>query len=352
MVKQLVSIIINNYNYSQFLNEAIDSALSQTYPNTEVIVVDDGSTDNSQHLIASYATQILPLLKKNGGQASALNAGFRVSRGEIIIFLDADDYLFPYAVEQVVAAWKPSVANVQYRLELIDAQGKFLDIYPCTEIRLDSGDLVPILLSQGRYSSLVTSGNAFSQEALAKILPIPEADFRVCADGYLITLIPFYGEIVSIEQPLGAYRKHGTNVWSMSGEKMPVEHFWKSIKHDFLKYKILTDKATELGHTITHIFGSHDYQHLQGRIASLRLDHQNHPVSSDSKLGLIYKGYLATWKYSELNWKRKLILSTWFLWVGLMPQPLVKPAIAWLVAVQSRPKTIDWLMKKIRLLIR
>lgn len=98
MVKQLVSIIINNYNYSQFLGEAIDSALSQTYPNTEVIVVDDGSTDNSQHLIASYATQILPLLKNNGGQASALNAGFRISRGEIIIFLDADDYLFPYAV--------------------------------------------------------------------------------------------------------------------------------------------------------------------------------------------------------------------------------------------------------------
>ncbi len=64
---QKVSIIINNYNYGRFLKEAIDSALNQTYSNTEVIVVDDGSTDNSHEIIAEYGKQIIPILKENRG---------------------------------------------------------------------------------------------------------------------------------------------------------------------------------------------------------------------------------------------------------------------------------------------
>jgi glycosyltransferase involved in cell wall biosynthesis len=349
MVKLPVSIIINNYNYSQFLSEAIESALNQTYPNTEVIVVDDGSTDNSQEIIKSYGTRIIPLLKSNGGQASALNAGFEVSHGEIVIFLDADDYLFPHAAEQVVAAWKPNVANVQYRLELVDARRKFIDTLPCPEIHLDSGNVLPILLKMGRYSCLVTSGNAFNRAALDKIMPIPEEDFRISADGYLVTLIPFYGEIISIEQPLGGYRQHGNNLWS-TREGVTNARFIKSIKHNFLKYKFLQERATKLGYEVPQDMGFCDYLHLQDRLTSLRLDPQNHPVPFDSSLILAYKGFFAVWKYSDFSWKRKLILSVWFLWVGLMPQPLVKPAITWWFASESRPKAISVLLKKIRLL--
>lgn len=61
----LVSIIINNYNYGRFLREAIDSALNQTYPHVEVIVVDDGSTDGSQEIITSYGDRVIPVLKEN-----------------------------------------------------------------------------------------------------------------------------------------------------------------------------------------------------------------------------------------------------------------------------------------------
>src|SRR5215217_1250210 len=90
-----VSVVVNNYNYGRFLGEAIDSALAQTYPRTEVVVVDDGSTDDSCSVIAGYDGRVVPVLKENGGQASAFNAGFAASRGDIVIFLDADDYLFP-----------------------------------------------------------------------------------------------------------------------------------------------------------------------------------------------------------------------------------------------------------------
>src|SRR5215208_2989974 len=100
----LVSVLVSNYNYEHFLEEAVDSALKQTYSKLEVVVVDDGSTDGSRELIESYGDRVIPVLKENGGQASACNAGFRASKGEIVIFLDADDVLLPDTVGKVVAA--------------------------------------------------------------------------------------------------------------------------------------------------------------------------------------------------------------------------------------------------------
>src|SRR5437879_9367021 len=102
---RLASIIINNYNYRRFLREAVDSALNQTYRNTEVIVVDDGSTDGSPEIIASYGDRIVPVLKKNGGQNSALNAGFSLSRGDVILLLDSDAVLLPTAIAAALEAF-------------------------------------------------------------------------------------------------------------------------------------------------------------------------------------------------------------------------------------------------------
>src|SRR5947207_15525858 len=100
MSNDLASVIINNYNYGRFLREAIDSALNQTYKNIEVIVVDDGSTDGSREIIESYENRIRPLFKKNGGQISAINVAFEATHGSVILVLDADDTLFPPALDR------------------------------------------------------------------------------------------------------------------------------------------------------------------------------------------------------------------------------------------------------------
>src|SRR6516165_1862808 len=89
------TIIINNYNYGRFLAAAIESALNQTYVNTEIVVVDDGSTDDSRQVIVGYGDRVRPVLKANGGQASAFNAGFAASTGDVICMLDADDLFYP-----------------------------------------------------------------------------------------------------------------------------------------------------------------------------------------------------------------------------------------------------------------
>src|SRR5258708_5352000 len=100
-----VSIIVNNYNYGRFLPQAIQSALGQTYGNKEVIVVDDGSTDESRAVVESYGTRIRAIFKNNGGQGSAYNAGFAASSGDLIHFLDADDFLMPTAIQEAVGLW-------------------------------------------------------------------------------------------------------------------------------------------------------------------------------------------------------------------------------------------------------
>ena len=100
----LVSILVSNYNYGDFVAESIESALAQTYTNCEIIVVDDGSTDSSRDTINQFAGRIVPVFKSNGGQASAFNAGFARARGNIICFLDSDDLFLPTKVEQVVYA--------------------------------------------------------------------------------------------------------------------------------------------------------------------------------------------------------------------------------------------------------
>src|SRR3546814_6803007 len=97
------SIIIANYNYARFLRRCIDSALEQDHPGVEVVVVDDDSSDGSAAVIRSYGSRIVPCLKAaNGGHAAAFNEGFAASRGDIVFFLDADDFLYPQAVSTVV----------------------------------------------------------------------------------------------------------------------------------------------------------------------------------------------------------------------------------------------------------
>ena len=88
----LISIIIPNYNCAEFLNECLISAIKQTYSNKEIIVIDDGSTDNSIDVLSKFQEQIKLIQTSNRGAAAARNLGISMARGEFIAFLDSDDW--------------------------------------------------------------------------------------------------------------------------------------------------------------------------------------------------------------------------------------------------------------------
>ena len=339
-----ISIIINNYNYERFLTEAIDSALAQTYENVEVIVVDDGSTDGSRKIIAEYGKRIIPILQPNGKQGAAFNNGFAHSKGDIIIFLDADDYLYPYAVEKIVSVWQPNISKVHYRLDVVDTNGQTNgNSYPSGGQPLDYGNLTSTLLDIGTYRGVPTSGNALNRQAMLPNFPIP-VEFNTTSDDYLSVLIPLHGDVIAIEEPLGAYRIHDSNQWALVD--LAGSRFRRFIKHDLQRCSLLKQKGETLGHIVPDDLEIRSFGRVWSRLVSLRLEPQQHLIESDTPLKLIFWGIRALWQFPHHTVLKKILFSAWFIWVGLMPPPLAKIVINWLFMPKSRPKLFSCLSSK------
>jgi glycosyltransferase involved in cell wall biosynthesis len=227
------SVIVNNFNYARYVGAAIDSALAQTHPATEVIVVDDGSTDESREIIASYGDRLRAALKDNGGQGSAFNAGFAASTGDVVCFLDADDVLDPDAMERAVAALAGGAAKVHWPLRELNLHGEWRGDALRPPGDLCRGDLRAKIAADGSesYVTVPTSGNAWARWALERVLPLDERRYHMFADGYLCTLVPLYGPVAAIDEPLGGYRRHGGNHsggrWLQDGLR-----YWETMADD------------------------------------------------------------------------------------------------------------------------
>jgi glycosyltransferase involved in cell wall biosynthesis len=210
------SIVIVNYNYGRFVGAAIDSALAQTWPRVEVIVVDDGSTDNSREILSGYGDRIRTIFKFNGGQASAANVGFAAATGDVIILLDADDVLLPEALSQMMPQFNdPRVSHVHAPMWEIDAAGnRNGKQYPPQP--LPHGDLRDAVIAGGPdvFFSPPCSGNAWSGAFVRRVMPMPEDGlFRRHAEMYLVTLSTIFGIVRRLPTPQSCYRIHGGNDW-------------------------------------------------------------------------------------------------------------------------------------------
>jgi glycosyltransferase involved in cell wall biosynthesis len=248
----LVSVIINNYNYSSYLQECLESVIHQQYRNTEIIVVDDGSTDGSQLILSQYSHQITLALKENGGQASALNLGYLLSNGSWILFLDSDDFLLPDALAKLAELTQkyPCAAKVHAPLLVLDqAANKLEGRVPAQS--LSAGNLESTILKYGPESYVCppTSGNIWNRHFLDEILPIPEQHYRTSADAYLFTLVPLFGDILKLDQAIGVYRVHGQNqYWQKSISYQTLRRDSYRFKHRTLalaRYSKQLGKPTE-----------------------------------------------------------------------------------------------------------
>jgi glycosyltransferase involved in cell wall biosynthesis len=261
MNKPLASIIINNYNYENFLAESIESALNQSYQPIEVVVVDDGSKDGSRQIITNYGEKIIPILKENGGQGSAFNAGFAASQGELICFLDADDVLLPSAIEKAsVLMDDPNVVLVHWLLLAIDTQGKSLGRF-IPDSPLAEGNLHNDLLESGLegFTTSPTSGNIWSRNYLEHIFPLTEEVYRFAADGYLNDMAPLYGIIKTIPAYQSLYRIHGQN----NSAKVP---YYKRFEQYNWALNQLRKSLQQEGIRVEEVFESwkgSSYRHLE-----------------------------------------------------------------------------------------
>jgi glycosyltransferase involved in cell wall biosynthesis len=211
-----LSCLINNYNYGRFVAEAVESALSQSTPFDEVIVVDDGSNDQSLAVLASLE-QRYPRLKvvrkSNGGQLSAFSAGLAASTGDVLYFLDADDLYEPDYVERTAGVFqtRPDVGYVFSGRRLF---GRIEQVErPFTE-EIDLGYSVAVLATGGVWCGASTSCISMRRTTLERLLPAPDMDsqWKINAD-----LCLAYGASLAgvrkycVPEPLVAYRVHDHN---------------------------------------------------------------------------------------------------------------------------------------------
>lgn len=240
--KPLVSILINNYNYDRFLCQAIDSTLNQTYPRIEVIVVDDGSTDNSQKIIAEYDSKIVPVLKENGGQASTFNAGFAASQGEIICFLDSDDVFLPEKIAEVVNVFTThqDIGWCFHNQKWVDENTQPL---PKTSTQRSSQECdLRALMTSGKLPPPLpaTSALCFKRTLLQQILPMFESE-GTSADRYLKYVAVALERGFFLGKVLALHRIHGSNAYTFRDRKQ-----WVAAKSFILTSSWLKVKFPEL----------------------------------------------------------------------------------------------------------
>ncbi|HEX6608445.1 MAG TPA: glycosyltransferase family 2 protein [Chloroflexia bacterium] len=339
----LVSIIIDNYNYGRFLATAIESALQQTYTPCEVLVVDDGSTDDSRAVIAAAGTRVTAIFKPNGGQASAFNAGFTQSHGAIVLFLDADDILLPETVTHVVAAFHahPSLVRVQYRMAVVDRHGRPTGrTKPSWDQPLPDGDLGPYVLSAPfDLTWMATSGNAFATPALRRILPIPEANFVILADFYLVHLTSLLGPVKSLDEIGACYRVHGANQYEPATVGLDLAHLRRTIIYAAPTHTAIKALADEL-----HLAGRPRragelaaVSLLAARLISLKLDPAQHPFPRDRVGRIVWRGIRASARRRDVHLPLKAVFILWFLVTGPAPRPLARLLGAKFMYPETRP---------------
>ncbi|MEM9807044.1 MAG: glycosyltransferase [Cyanobacteria bacterium P01_D01_bin.56] len=212
-----VSILINNYNYGSFLDACILSALAQKYDSFEIIVVDDGSEDDSREILKKYTDRIKTVFKENAGQASAFNKGFELSKGEIICFLDADDTFYSYKLAEVVKTFakNPQTGWLFHELDYVDKEGEQIT-QDCSQA-LSRSVFIDARASMKRGNAPAESipcGLCFKREVLAQILPMPESSGVSISDNYLKYAAIGISPGLLLNQRLAVQRIHGENTYT------------------------------------------------------------------------------------------------------------------------------------------
>ncbi len=213
------TVLIDTYNYGEYVEQAVASVLAQDFPaeEREILVVDDGSTDDTEERLRKFGETIRYFKKPNGGQASAFNFGFEHACGKVMALLDADDVWLPEKLGRVYEAFErhPGAGMVYHRVHLWDGTK---DVSEDTYFIPVSGRVTEDRSALLRYPMAGTSCLAFRREALQKLLPVPEA-LRFQADAYLTALIIFVAEVAAVPEFLGEYRQHGANLFQTNAER-------------------------------------------------------------------------------------------------------------------------------------
>jgi glycosyltransferase involved in cell wall biosynthesis len=343
-----ISIIILNYNYGCFLAEAIDSALNQTHPLCEVIVVDDGSTDDSRAVIARYHDRIRSVLREtNDGQIPALKDAWPLARHPILIFLDADDVLFPHAAATVASRWTAGAVKTQSPVVRMDKAGRQIgSIMPKYPPNLDTATLRRMLLRTGGCFLSPSSGNAYSRDLLEAVARDGgfelESPREFCMDVIMECNAPFYGEVVTIYEPLAYYRIHDSN--DNMYHVLDKARFHKLSRYITVKLDYFSGRCRTRGWAFDPTAArNRSIWGLECRLVCGKLASARDPLEDPVWLTLA-RALRAHIDATELPVSNRVISGAWFIGVAVSPRVIARRLIALRFVTTERPAWFERLL--------
>lgn len=210
-----VSIVTPTYNYAKYCAELIESVMAQTYPQVEHVIVDDGSTDNTQEVLAPLLQRWAPRLRiiyqQNAGQAVAVNRGLLAATGDILLWINSDDLLAPWAVEEGIEAFRkcPDAAAVYGDWGIVDATGNLLETMKPGPATIDQ-----LLLA----NFAIANCSLFIRKSILHDVGVLDPVLRYTLDWDYVVRIALRHKIVySPSRPWSYYRDHSTTK-SRSGQ--------------------------------------------------------------------------------------------------------------------------------------
>lgn len=290
-----VSVIIPDYNGEKYIAEAIESALGQTYRNFEIIVVNDGSADNSYEKIKPYLPSVKYIFQENQGVAAARNTGIKHSSGELIAFLDQDDLWLPEKLELQVdyLLRNPDVGLVHSNMSYIDEQGEPIepdfDFPSCI-----AGRCFGELFTKNRIAILTV---LLRKDCLNK-MGLFNIQFSGVDDYDLLLRVSRYYPVGHIDRFLASYRLHGSN----------TSRDWLAITLTRLRIiESLLETYPEIRSELGKKTVSDRLFHMYSDVAQLYCHKNEH------------KAAIEYWKKGITEHPAKLSLYSKVIWCGITP---------------------------------
>jgi len=218
-LQPLVSIITPSFNQAAYLEQTIQSVLTQDYPRIEYLVIDGGSTDSSVELIKNYEDRFAYWIsEKDGGQAEAINKGLSRAKGQIIAWLNSDDYYLPYTISAVVRVFEenPDLVMVYGNMLAVDEQGQTINLLKYKQLSLED-----LLCFQ-----IIGQPSTFFRRAALETAGLLDTNLHFLLDHHLWLRIAQQGKLLHVPQTWSAARYHSEAKNRAKAAEFGREAFW------------------------------------------------------------------------------------------------------------------------------
>lgn len=324
-----LSVIIPNFNYGDFVEHAVRSALELDWPTVEVIVVDDGSTDDSLEVLAGFGDKITVVSQENQGPRVACNRGFELSTGDAVIFLDSDDVLDPGIARAAARVWRPGVSKVQVQMQRIDPAGRARGRpFPQYAFAPTPQQIRHWMTETSAYPTPPGSGNIYSRDFLDQLLPLDDR-CGDATDSACLAAAPYLGDVITVPRPLVGYRVHGRN---RSGLLVDPGRFTRQIsralqRHIFAREVAGVSNDVPMAELVRPLRRGRHL--LQMRVAERRMCAGSPPLPEDGRRNLLRDSLR---NMTAPGWEpvgHRVAVSAWCLTTLLAPRALAGRLISW-----------------------